>query len=88
MQPVAQAGTADTKSEQGLPPQVGASVITGGSEVVVGGSSVQVDVGLAVTHEQRLPTAPMTAGASMPHELTTQRMAVSWMASDWAHWQP
>ena len=75
---MAQAGTAETKSEQGLPPQVGGSVITGGSVMVVeAGWSVQEEVGLAVTHAQRFPTASMTAGESRPQAFTTQRIAVS-----------
>jgi hypothetical protein len=55
--------------------------MTGGSEVVVvPGWLVQGDVGLAVTQEQRLPTAGMTLRASMPQASNTQEMPVSWMA--------
>ena len=56
--------------------------------VVVELDSVQGVTGLAVTHEHMFPTAVRTLGASIWQPLTTQRMAVSWMASELMHWQP
>jgi hypothetical protein len=75
MQAVAQVGTAETEPEHGFPPQEGAGVITGGSLVVDGTTSVQALVGLAVTHPQSVLTAPRTLGASAPQELITHKMA-------------
>jgi hypothetical protein len=55
-------------------------VVTGTSVVLVEVDSGQGVVGLAVTQEQRLPTAGMTLRASRPQESSTHEMPVSWMA--------
>jgi len=57
------------------------------STVLVEVDVAQGVVGLAVTHEHMLPTAVMTLGASIWQPFTTHRIAVSWMASELAHWQ-
>lgn len=43
--------------------------------------------GLAATHWQREPTAPMTATALLPQAPTTHPTAVCWIAADLEHWQ-
>lgn len=57
------------------------------STVLVEVEVAQGVVGLAVTQEHMLPTAVMTLGASIWQPFTTHMMAVSWIASELAHWQ-
>jgi len=63
------------------------------AEVLVMPSVVLVEleqgvVGLAVTQEHMLPTAPRTSSACAPQPLTTHERAVFWIADELAHWHP